>query len=190
MNKHNMKYIIGLILGIIGLFILSIIIILICKKLFIAKVNENDVFISSNIYEVTIEDKLSVSDEFGKNIKEDNNHAFGYFEFDVFNNIDSNRNYEIYITEKDNESEINPSYVKFYLTDDHDNFLNILNSTKIPVYSDLKYLEDKPSSKLLYSGSLKANETKKYKLRVWLSDSYVIENSNRSFIFEIGVRAV
>lgn len=190
MDKHKKNYIIYLVLGIIVLFLLSLFIVFGLKAFFKSKVNENDVYINSSQYVVKIEDKLSVSDEFGKIITDDNNKSFGYVEFEVYNNIESNSNYQIYITGQEKESDMSPGYLKFYLTDDKDNALENYGGSKLPSYIDLNYLDDKPSSKLLYSGSLEGLESKKFKLRVWLTDSYVVSNSEKSFSFEIGVRAV
>lgn len=172
------------------LFLLSLFIVFGLKLLFKSKVNENDVYINSSLYEVKIEDKLSVSDDFGKKITDDNNKSFGYVEFEIYNNVEADRDYQIFITGQENESDMSPSYLKFYLTDDKDKTLEKYDSSKLPSYTELNYIDDKPSSKLLYSGTLKSLESKKFKLRVWLTDSYVVSNSEKSFSFEIGVRAV
>jgi len=190
MNKHKKNYIVTFIIGIIILFILSVFLVTFLKKIFIGSIKEDDVYVNSSDYTIKIEDKLSVSDDFGKNISDDNNHSFGYIEFEVLNNVEYVRNFEIYITENENDNEINPSYIKFYLTDIDGNPCTNYDQNKIPSYVDLNYLNNKPSSKLLLSDSLGKLESKKYILRVWITDSYIIENSDKTFTFDIGVRAV
>ena len=190
MDKHKKNYIIVFIIGVIVLFVLSVFLVTLIKKFVTGTIKEDDVFYNSSSYVVTINDKLSVTDEFGKNIKDDNDHAFGYVEFEVDNNVEFDRKYQIYITEVTTEEEINPGYIKFYLTDEEDNPCIGFDQNKIPSYVDLNYIDNKPSSKLVYSDLLKKSETKKFKLRVWITDNYIIENSDKSFTFEIGVRAI
>lgn len=190
MDKHKKNYIVTFIIGIIILFVLSVFFVTLLKKIIIGSIKEDDVYINSSDYTITIKDKLSVSDEFGKSITEDNDHSFGYIEFEVLNNVEHSRNFEIYITEKENEDEINPSYIKFYLTDEEGSPYPLFEQNKIPTYVDLNYINNKPSSKLLLSDTLVKLESRKYILRVWITDSYIAENSSKTFTFDIGVRAV
>ena len=190
MKKYSLNQILYLILGIIFLFIISVSIVLFAKNKILGVVKEDDVSLIATSYVVSIDDKLSVSDDFGKSITSGNAKSFGYVEFEINNNTSNTRNFQLFITEIENENEINPNYVKFYLTDIDDSPFTFYSGTKLPSYVELNYLVDKPSSKLLYTGSLDGNDSKKFKLRVWLTDSYVVENSEKTFSFEIGVRAI
>ena len=190
MDKHKKNYIFIFSIGIIILFVLSVFLVLGIRRLMTGAIHENDVYLNSSDYIINIEDRLSVSDEFGKSITDDNNHSFGYIEFEIENNVNYDRNFQIYITEKEKEKEINPSYIKFYLTDENDNPCDTYNLSKIPSYVDLNYIDDKPSSKLLLTDSVEKMGTKKYKLRVWIIDSYTVENTDNTFSFEISVRAI
>lgn len=189
-KKYSLNQMLYLLLGIIFLFIISVSIVLFAKNKILGVVKEDDVSLVASSYVVSIDDKLSVSDDFGKSITDDNAKSFGYVDLEIHNTVDNTRNFQLYITEKDTDNEINPNYVKFYLTDEDDIPFTFYSGTKLPSYVELNYLVDKPSSKLLYTGILDGNETKKFKLRVWLTDSYIVENSEKTFNFDISVRAI
>ncbi len=190
----NTKYVVYLFAIIVLLFILSVSIVILMKGVTSSNaiVEEEDVTLNVNSKVVIIKNILSVSDAFGKTITDDNAGSYAYVDLDIHNNVSEGRNYELFITSSDNEkSVINPSYVKFYLTDDKDVPFSDYSLSKIPTYVDLEYIEDKPSSKVLYSGFLKAYDNQKMILRVWLSDNYVISmDEDKNFTFEIGVRAI
>ena len=140
---------------------------------------------------VTIESILPISDELGKTIdgKGTEDGIQGYVELSITNNINKDIEYEIYIDKKDLDKEISSNYIKFYLTDEADNPLEGYKQNSVPTYKDLLVLVDSPSSRLLYSDKLKAKETKKVILRVWLSDSYVVSNEINKFTFDINTKA-
>jgi hypothetical protein len=179
-----------LILVIFVLFIATAFFAFFLKKYYGKVVREEDVFMVSSSYMVTVKDNISVSDDFGKKINSDNGQSFGYVELEISNSTSDRQTYQLYVTELDNDKEINPNYVKFYLTDENDVSFLYYSGSMLPSFVDLNYLMDKPSSKLLYTGTLEGNKSKKFKLRVWLTDSYVVEHGENTFQFEIGVRAV
>ena len=113
----------------------------------------------------------------------------GYVEFSIQNLSSSIQNYEIYLTKQTGDSkEIKDNYIKLFLTDFSDQALLNDGDSHIPSYNELSYLRDKPNSKLLYSGELDGSKEKKFRLRVWLSDSYVLLNRLETFSFDIDVR--
>lgn len=187
-NKRN--YLFTILVIIAFLFILSVLIVIGIKRNF-SSVSPDDVTFDADSNTVIIKSLLTVSDEFGKTISDDNGGYYGYLEFSVTNNTDKKRNYQIYIQKNDiNIKEIDENYVKFYLTDFNDHPFNKYSSNILPDYGSLNFLSDKPGCKLLYSSSLNGVETKRFKLRVWISDTYNISDEENAFTFVISARAV
>ena len=60
----------------------------------------------------------------------------------------------------------------------------------VPTYRSLSYIEDKPDSKIIYTGEIKKGQKKKFVLRVWLADNYIVTDDVHDFSFSLGVRAV
>jgi len=97
--------------------------------------------------------------------------------------------YEIYLTKQDsNIKTIKSNYVKFYLTDENNNPYKGFDQNKMVNYHDLYILNDKPGSVLLYRSTLMGNKTAKFKLRMWLSDSYGINQEKENFSVDIDAR--
>lgn len=143
-----------------------------------------------NSKEITLTSNLPISDELGKKLdgKGTEDGIQGYQEFNIKNNLKESVKYQIYITKKELKNEVRGNYIKFYLTDEADNPLEGYNQNSVPTYTDLLALNELPGSRLLYSGELKNNETKKLILRAWLSDSYIVSTENREFTFEINIK--
>ena len=76
-------------------------------------------------------------------------------------------------------------YIKFYLTDDENKVIKNFENRPLT----LNELNDSEidSNKVLYKDELKAKTSKKFRLRVWLSDEYKT-NSNVSFSFKADVK--
>ena len=99
--------------------------------------------------------------------------------------------YEIYLVKnKVKEKEISEKFIKMYLTDHNNIPLDGFEKNLIPVFSNLVILNDKANGKLLYRGKINANSKLKFKLRIWVSDSYAISKENEQFSFSINVRAI
>lgn len=192
MFKKIDKYIIYIIAIICILFCISLSIVLLYKKIVpLDRVNESDVILKDGAKNKKIISKLSINDKFGKNIKESTS-SYSYYEFEIENISDLDHDYQIYITKdsKDKGKEINNDYVKFYLTDDNNAPLGIFDSNIVPTYRSLNYIEDKPSSKIIYNGKINSKEHKKFILRVWIAGNYVISDDVKEFSFSLGVRAI
>ena len=179
MSKKNVRYIIFLLVIIFILFLCSVFFIVLVK-------DHND----KKIAPVDPEDVSLVADS-NTIIYEDNAGAFGYLEFDIKNNTNVDRDFQIYITKLESPvKEINPNYITFYLT----NYANVafdeFTGNKLPSYDDFHYLEDKADSKRIHEGSLAPNEEKHFILRTWIAENYVVDNTEESFSFEIHARAV
>ena len=190
MSSKKINYLMMLLIIIIFLFVLSIIIVFTIKNSFYS-VNEDDVVLDTDSNTVIIKSMLTVSDEFGKTIADSNNGYYGYLEFSVSNLSSKSREYEILIKKSDiNPVEIDGNYVKFYLTDYNNRPFDEFSNNILPDYESMRFLSDKPGNKLLHSGSLKGLEIEKFKLRVWIADSYNIISNDAAFTFVISARAV
>lgn len=186
MSSNNKKYLVTLIIIIIFLFLMSLSIVLLLKNNRNI-VNEDDVILESDSNTIIIKSFLTVNDEYGKTINDNSSGYYGYLEFDIKNITNSKRDFQLYMVKSDiNINEINEDYVKIYLTDYSEN--SLLDS--IYSFKSFANISDKPDSKLLYSGVLNSNGIKKYKLRVWISDNYVIQNNDEAFTFVISARAI
>ena len=190
MTKGNLNYIVFLVIVILLLLVCSAGIVLLLKK-DVPKVNEKDVSYVADSNTIIVKSIISVSEEFGKKINEENGGAFGYLHFDVVNNSDEERNYQIYVTKLNtNPKEINSNYVTMYLTDNNNKALNGFTGNQLPSFNNLTYLENKPDSRELYTGTIKGNSKKSFIIRVWLAENYVVSEEDFSFSFEINARAI
>ena len=153
------------------------------KKLL--KVNLSD----KNIF--TLKSILPITDELGKNVDvySVSENVVVSTDIIITNNTLETQKFDIFVYKYENASnEINPNYIKFYLTDIIDNPLDLYSGGKLPSFVDLEYFSDMPSKKKLYSGEINPDTTLKYKLKAWISDSYVISTRNEEFKFIVGVR--
>jgi hypothetical protein len=151
--------------------------------------NVNTKFLNTDVIKLT--NKLPISDEIGKSYtgKGMEDGIEGYSEFTIHNPNDKKVDFEIYVTKMDLEvDEIKSNYIKFYLTDEKNNPVNGFEQNKIKSYSDLYALSDKPGSRLVYRGSLVAGSTKKYILRSWVADTYILSKDLEGFNYDIDVR--
>ncbi len=140
---------------------------------------------------VDLTNKLPMSDEIGKNYN-----GVGvekgiaeYKKITITNKNKSKVNYEIYLTKiHKEEKDIRSNYIKLYLTDEKNNPIKGFNKKQVISYYDLLSLNDKPGSKLLYSGSLANDESDTFILRSWVADTYLLSNEEESFEFNIDIR--
>lgn len=146
-------------------------------------------FIEDNAISIT--NMLPVTDEVGKRIQSsgDDDGVQGYFDFVVKSNVKEKVNYEVYLTKDDVNKEIESNYIKIYLTDSKtDAALDGYNQNKIPTYFDLRVSSIDPSGRQIYTGSLENYSTKSFRLRMWLSDSYVISSEEKEFVVKVNVK--
>ena len=192
MSKEKLKSMMILVAIIILLFIVAVGIVLAVKSNIPEEtVNPTDVTYVADTNTIIIKNIISVSEDFGKNIDEENGGAFGYLHFNVVNQSNEERNFQIYITKGTPFiDEINSNYITFYLTDENNNALEGYTSNKLPSYNKLHYIEDKADSKSIYKGTLQGNEEAHFVLRVWINESYLVTEKEESFLFEIDARAI
>lgn len=192
------KYRAQLVITFIIVFILFLLLFLISSFVFKNKDSSNlkTHFYTSNL--LSIKDLLPVSDTLGKSFTGHGtvDGVQGYLEFSILNNSNHTTSYEIYLTEHESSNQefkkICGNYVKFYLTNDIDVPLKGFDKNDLPTYNDLGVLKKMPSGKLLYRGEIKGNATEKYRLRVWLSDSYSISSleKDKQFVVDVKIREV
>lgn len=156
--------------------------------------NENELKIEFlNDGALYLNNTLPVSDKIGKSYDGYGvaDGVQGYNEFSIENNSEIENEYEIYLVKnKVKEKEISEKFIKMYLTDHNNIPLDGFEKNLIPVFSNLVILNDKANGKLLYKGKINANSKLKFKLRIWVSDSYAISKENEQFSFSINVRAI
>lgn len=134
---------------------------------------------------LSVDSSMPITDDLGKQLDYTENHGkYGYSEFSLssnMNGIDSIQ-YEIYAIPVGVALELPTNYVKVYLTDGKADLpFDAYRNKMVPTYKSLKVASSDPAGKQLYSGTLKKGETKKFRLRMWLDDSYPITTEYRSF---------
>jgi len=147
----------------------------------------------SNI--ISIDNSLPISDKVGKllNFSDSDDKVNSYFEFTVDCNLTKNisYDYEIYATKEVNVNEISDSYIKIYLTDGStDKPLSLYNKPSVPTFSEFEDSKINSNSKVLYTGKCNSNTSKKYILRMWLSDTYTINFNKRMFSIKVNVKTI
>ena len=153
------------------------------KKPLLVKFNSSKVIYFTN--------KLPISDALGKKIdnKDVESGIQGYVDFFVKNPNNFSVEYDIYLTKRDIQyNQIKSEYIKFYVTNSNNVPYNGYEKHKVPSYGELLYLSDKPNSRLLYHGFLNKNSSESFKIRSWLSDSYVIADNTEEFSVDVKVR--
>ena len=146
-------------------------------------------FDSNDIVQLT--NKLPVSDEIGKSYNGTGieKGIVEYKTFTITNSNESKVKYEIYLTKLENNiDDMRTGYIKLYLTDDKNNPLDGFETNKLKTYYELPALSDKITSRLLYSGYLVSGSSKKFILRSWVSDTYILSSKEEDFRYDIGVR--
>ena len=149
-----------------------------------------DVFFKSDDI-VVLTNKLPISEDIGKNYT-----GVGvekgiveYKEFTISNPNDRKVSYEIYLTKISNSTDdIRSNYIRLYLTDEENNPIEGFGTKKGKTYYDLYSFNNQPGSKLLYTGTLVSGGTKKFILRSWVDDTYVLSEKAEDFTFDIGAR--
>lgn len=143
-----------------------------------------------NVY---LENTLPVTDKIGRELDgvKSSTGIYGFKEFSIENNYDKKVDYQIYLRVKNScENMIDEDFIKLYLTDTNNNPLSGFENNKLPSYSSISSLNDKPDGKLLYTGSINKNSISKFRLRVWVSDLYSINRDKECFSFDIYVRSI
>ena len=146
---------------------------------------------SDNSSDLVVDNSMPITDVVGKQLTfTPNQTKYGYSEFTVSANFDGMKSidYEIYAIQTGVSLELPSDYVKVYLTDGHNDLPFDDYRDKIPTYHDLKVARTNPAGKKIYSGTLKENEVKTFRLCMWLADTYPITTEIRNFKVNLYVR--
>lgn len=148
---------------------------------------------SENSGELVVDNSMPITDSVGKQLDFSIDQTkYGYSEFSIFANMEGLKSidYEIYAIPVGVALELPTSYVKVYLTDG-ENDLPVDGYRKlVPTYSELKVARSDPAGKKIYSGTLKKDEIKKFRLRTWLADTYPITTDMRSFKMLLYIKVI
>lgn len=141
---------------------------------------------------VVVNNDLLMSDTLGKNISNDNykNGTIGYADVVIKSKADGKVKFELVINKEEVISEVDPRFVKVYVTNFYDEPLKGYNGAQVPTYFDLKVAETDPSAKVLYSGSLKDKGEAKIRVRMWVADTLELTPETKIFssIFSVNVK--
>lgn len=151
--------------------------------------DENAVVLNTEDNKITISNRLLMTDVVGKDLTLEKNvdGVTGYIEFDIQSLTDKRVNYEIYLTNDNLKQDIPIKFVKIYLTDDND-IPMIDEGSGVLTFYDMKQSRDNINDRVLYSGSLKNGESKKFKLRMWVADTYALTVNSKEFSVNLKVR--
>lgn len=148
-------------------------------------VGENEVFISSI---------LPITDMSAREISIDTiqDGIIGYSEFsiEVKGNPSKPVSYEIYLTDIGEGDGIEYDYIKVYLTDNEDVPYKQFGGNGVPSYKDISVSLSQPDKRILLSDKINSLEVKKFKLRIWLADTYVLDDEVKEFRGKISVRTI
>lgn len=138
----------------------------------------------------TISNLLPMTDKVGKKItlESNKNGTTAYLEFEVSASGNKKTSYEIYLVKDTLEVEVPVKFVKVYLTDDNDVALKNFDVANLPTYYDLRISDIDPSGKLLYSGTIKNQDTQKFRLRMWVADTYELTTDVKKFSVKVFVK--
>lgn len=144
--------------------------------------------------EVKILSKLPITDASAKDLDISNiqSDIIGYAEFslELEAGASEETQYEIYLTDITDSDVFKYDYVKVYLTDENDNPYKQFEVNKVPSYTDMRISLSAPEKRILLAGTIKPSEVKKFKLRIWVADTYVLDNNEKEFKGRISVKTI
>lgn len=172
----------------LGAIILSLGLICLIPSI-LEKMNSNDVEFVGDKNTVTIGNTLPLTDISGKSLTAKEG-IIDEVSFSVKGVGDKKKSiyYEMYLINNSTGEEINPGFVKVYLTDGYNKPFEYYAKNSVPAYKSLKVSTKQANGKIIYTGNIKGGETQNFKLRVWLADNYVLNDSDRSFSGTIMVK--
>ena len=80
-----------------------------------------------------------------------------------------------------------PLGILLYLTDENDKEFEYFNKSIVPTFYDLRLASTNAGGKLIYSGYLKNNGSQKFKLRMWVADTYELTAEKIKFSANLNV---
>lgn len=184
----------------IGLLVVAVLISIICLYLYSHNNDGNSrsatilFSYSEQSSELMVDNSMPITDALGKQlIFSADQTKYAYSEFSISSNmigLDS-VNYEIYAKVKEGKDLLPSDYIKIYLTDgEKDLPFEGYNGKSVPTFQDLKVASSDAGGRRLYSGTLKKDEVKKFRLRMWLKDTYPITTDVRDFGISLYVKTI
>lgn len=141
---------------------------------------------------IMILNATGITDEAGKLISQSNvggGVIQGYFDFAVSATTTNDIDYEIYVT-PDASNSLDPSYVKVYLTNNADVAYTGYTGV-VPLFNSLTASTYDNVSKVLYTSKLTSEDVShNYRLRIWVSDSFVLQSDSLTFKLNVYVRTI
>ena len=142
---------------------------------------------SSESDSISISNMLPLSDDVGKKIESDGVNE-SYYDFSITSLSSKSADYEIYLVREDQKNRLEPEYIKLYLTDNKNNPLKGFDGVKIPTFHDLRVASTDLDGRLVYSGTISPKKTQKFRLRIWVSDTYIITTDEKKFEAKLKVK--
>lgn len=132
---------------------------------------------------IVINSAHPISDAVGKKLATDtiDGYTSGYFDstLDCTCNGSCSGTYEIYLKDATTDNFIDTKYVKTYLTDGQDSNESQLNP--VTTFSSLAVADTDSSGKKLYTEAFSSSFSKKFRLRIWIADTYPITKNAFKF---------
>lgn len=174
--------------------LLVIAIIVICMVILLENLPFDNSALNVNLSteKIVVNNELLLTDSAGKILSLENvkSGITGFVEFEVTSTVNKKVKYEIYLTKEDSEKEVSSKFVKVFLTDENDNAINGFDKASIPTYYDLSIAKGVSSGKLLYSGTLRNKATEKFKLRMWVADTYEMSLDGKMFSVKLNIDVI
>ena len=129
-----------------------------------------------------------MSDEIGRTLTDENL----YFDFTVNGTMSGNANVDYVISaSKDSYSTLEDSAVKVYLTSlNGTNETTVLAPTKVSslrTTNDIFYVPD--NQYVILESNFTKSESRNYRLRMWVSDDYVLPSISQTYMMRVNVYA-
>lgn len=148
---------------------------------------------SEDSSDLVVDSSMPVTDTIGKQLTYvPNQTKYAYSEFSLSSTLEgiTSIDYEIYAVPVGVAMELPKDYIKVYLTDGRTDLPVDGYRDSIPTFRELKVAKTNPAGRKIYSGTLKKDEEKKFKLRLWLADTYPISAEMKDFKILLYVRTV
>ena len=64
------------------------------------------------------------------------------------------------------------------------------DSNLIPTYADMRNSLNDPEKRIILTDRIKCGQKKTFKLRIWLSETYVLSDKEKEFLGKISVKTI
>ena len=142
---------------------------------------------TENTNGINITNAYPINDEVGKTLTDTNY----YFDFSIKAEISGNvvANYEI-AAEKDISSTLSNDEDKLYLEKMIDNsYEEVMEPKHFGPLKESTDIGTEAGSMLLYSDSFSKSDTVNYRLRMWVADDAILDNTQKTFAVRVSIKA-